>query len=426
MHHFVYRQGELFAEEVPVSRIAEEVGTPVYIYSAATLRRHYRVFDEAFSDLPHLVCYSVKANSNLAVLRLLAREGAGADIVSGGELFRALRAGIPPERIVFSGVGKTEREMEEALSAGILMFNVESLGELEALSRVARRLGRPAPFSIRVNPDVDPRTHPYISTGLKKNKFGLPEEVAYRAYLRAKEDPYLRPVGVDCHIGSQLTELSPFVEALRRLKGLYLRLREEGFEELRYLDLGGGLGIVYGEEEPPPPAAYAEAIKREFRDLDAVLVLEPGRVIAGNAGILVTRVLYVKTNPPSGESSEGRTFVIVDAGMNDLIRPTLYQAYHRISPVRERPGIESIRADVVGPICESGDFLARERRLPPVSPGDLLCVFSAGAYGFVMASNYNSRPRAAEVLVDGERYFVVRKREDYEDLVRLEEIPDEL
>ena len=426
MHHFVYRQGELFAEEVPVSRIAEEVGTPVYIYSAATLRRHYRVFDEAFSDLPHLVCYSVKANSNLAVLRLLAREGAGADIVSGGELFRALRAGIPPERIVFSGVGKTEREMEEALSAGILMFNVESLGELEALSRVARRLGRPAPFSIRVNPDVDPRTHPYISTGLKKNKFGLPEEVAYRAYLRAKEDPYLRPVGVDCHIGSQLTELSPFVEALRRLKGLYLRLREEGFEELRYLDLGGGLGIVYGEEEPPPPAAYAEAIKREFRDLDAVLVLEPGRVIAGNAGILVTRVLYVKTNPPSGESSEGRTFVIVDAGMNDLIRPTLYQAYHRISPVRERPGIESIRADVVGPICESGDFLARERRLPPVSPGDLLCVFSSGAYGFVMASNYNSRPRAAEVLVDGERYFVVRKREDYEDLVRLEEIPDEL
>jgi len=426
MHHFVYRQGELFAEEVPVSRIAEEVGTPVYIYSAATLRRHYRVFDEAFSDLPHLVCYSVKANSNLAVLRLLAREGAGADIVSGGELFRALRAGIPPERIVFSGVGKTEREMEEALSAGILMFNVESLGELEALSRVARRLGKPAPFSIRVNPNVDPKTHPYISTGLKKNKFGLPEEVAYRAYLRAKEDPYLRPVGVDCHIGSQLTELSPFVEALRRLKGLYLRLREEGFEELRYLDLGGGLGIVYGEEEPPPPAAYAEAIKREFRDLDAVLVLEPGRVIAGNAGILVTRVLYVKTNPPSGESSEGRTFVIVDAGMNDLIRPTLYQAYHRISPVRERPGIESIRADVVGPICESGDFLARERRLPPVSPGDLLCVFSAGAYGFVMASNYNSRPRAAEVLVDGERYFVVRKREDYEDLVRLEEIPDEL
>ncbi len=423
MHYFEYRHGELHAEGVPVARIAEEVGTPVYIYSAATLRRHFRVFDEAFQDVPHLVCYSVKANSNLAVLHLLAREGAGADIVSGGELFRALRAGIPPEKIVFSGVGKTEREMEEALSAGILMFNVESLGELETLSRVARRLGKPAPFSIRVNPNVDPKTHPYISTGLKKNKFGLPEEVAYQAYLRAKEDPYLEPVGVDCHIGSQLTEISPFVEALKRLKTLYLRLREEGLD-LRYLDLGGGLGIVYGEEEPPPPAAYAEAIKQELRDLETTLILEPGRVIAGNAGILVTRVLYVKAHPPGPEDPEARTFVIVDAGMNDLIRPTLYQAYHQIKPVREIPGGETIRADVVGPICESGDFLARERHLPPVSPGDLLAVFSAGAYGFVMSSNYNSRPRAAEVLVDGDRFFVVRKRETYEDLVRLEELPE--
>lgn len=425
MHYFQYRQGELHAEEVPVRKIVEAVGTPVYIYSAATLRRHFRVFDEAFSDIPHLVCYSVKANSNLAVLRLLSREGSGADIVSGGELYRALKAGIPPERIVFSGVGKTEQEIEEALSAGILMFNVESLGELEALSRVAQRLGKPAPFAIRVNPDVDPRTHPYISTGLKKNKFGLPEEVALKAYLKAREDPFLQPVGVDCHIGSQLTEISPFVEALRRLKALYLRLKEEGLP-LRYLDLGGGLGIVYGEEEPPPPEEYARALKEELSGLpETTLILEPGRVIAGNAGILVTRVLYVKSYPPKGEEP-GRNFVIVDAGMNDLIRPAFYQAYHRIAPVREIPGEETIRADVVGPICESGDFLARERNLPPVSPGDYLAVFSAGAYGFVMSSNYNSRPRAAEVLVDGERFFVVRKRETYEDLVRLEEIPEGL
>ncbi|QJA06137.1 diaminopimelate decarboxylase [Thermosulfurimonas marina] len=424
MHHFHYHKRELYAEEVPVARIVEEVGTPVYIYSAATLRRHFRVFREAFSGIPHLLCYSVKANSNLAVLALLAREGSGADIVSGGELYRALRAGIPPEKIVFSGVGKTEKEMEEALSAGILMFNVESLGELEALSRVARRLGRKAPLAIRVNPDVDPRTHPYISTGLKKNKFGLPEGLAFQAYLRAKEDPYLEPVGVDCHIGSQLTEISPFVEALRRLKTLYLRLREEGLP-LRYLDLGGGLGIVYGEEEPPPPREYAEALLREMRDLpETTLILEPGRVIAGNAGILVTRVLYVKHHPPTEENPEGRTFVIVDAGMNDLIRPTLYQAYHRIQPIRETLEGETLVADVVGPICESGDFLARERRLPAVRPGELLAVMSAGAYGFVMSSNYNSRPRAAEVLVDGARFFVVRKRETYEDLVRLEEIPE--
>jgi len=426
MHYFHYQKGELYAEEVPVARIVEAVGTPTYIYSAATLRRHFRVFREAFSGIPHLICYSVKANSNLAVLRLLAREGSGADIVSGGELYRALKAGIPPQKIVFSGVGKTEREMEEALRAGILLFNVESLGELETLSRVARRLNLRASLAIRVNPDVDPRTHPYISTGLKKNKFGLPEELAYQAYLRAKEDPYLEPIGVDCHIGSQLTEISPFVEALRRLKVLYVRLREEGLP-LRYLDLGGGLGIIYGEEEPPPPQEYAEAICREVRDLpQTTLILEPGRVIAGNAGILVTRVLYVKHFPPTEENPEGRTFVIVDAGMNDLIRPTLYQAYHRIQPVKEDPAREAVMVDVVGPICESGDFLARERKLPAVNPGELLAVMSAGAYGFVMSSNYNSRPRAAEVLVDGSQFFVVRKRESYEDLSRLEEIPGSL
>ncbi len=422
MHYFHYRQGELFAEEVPVREIVQEVGTPLYIYSARTLRRHLRVFQEAFADIPHLICYSVKANSNLAVLHLLGRLGAGADIVSGGELHRALRAGIPPERIVFSGVGKTEEEMEAALSAGILMFNVESLGELELLSRVAQRLGTKAPVSIRVNPNVDPKTHPYISTGLKKNKFGLPEEVAYEAYQRIKADPHLEAVGVDCHIGSQLTELSPFVEALQRLRAFWERLTAEGFS-LRYLDLGGGLGIVYDQEEPPPPVEYAEALKREIRGLSSTLILEPGRVIAGNAGILVTRVLYLKEMPPTEEEREGKRFIIVDAGMNDLIRPAFYQAYHRIIPVREIPGGETVKVDVVGPICESGDFLARERPLPPVKPGELLAVLSAGAYGFVMASNYNSRPRAAEVLVDGDRFFVVRKRETYEDLTRLEEIP---
>ena len=425
MHYFEYHHGELLAEKVPVKKIVEEVGTPVYIYSAATLRRHLQVFSEAFSDIPHLICYSVKANSNLAILKLLGKLGAGVDIVSGGELYRALKAGIPPEKIVFSGVGKTEREMEEALSAGILMFNVESLGELEALRRVAQKIGKPAPFSIRVNPNVDPKTHPYISTGLKKNKFGLPEEVAFEAYRKAKDDPFLHPLGIDCHIGSQLTEISPFIEALRRLKDLYQRLLAEGFE-LHYLDLGGGLGIVYGNEEPPPPAEYAEALKQELRDLPCTLILEPGRVIAGNAGILVTRVLYVKSNPPSPGEKQGKNFVIVDAGMNDLIRPAFYQAYHRILPVREISGKETIVADVVGPICESGDFLAKERPLPPISPGDLLAVFSAGAYGFVMSSNYNSRPRAAEVLVDGEHFFVVRKRETYEDLVRLETIPEEV
>ncbi len=423
MHHFQYHHGELWAEKVPVRRIVEEVGTPVYIYSSATLRRHFRVFEEAFADIPHLVCYSVKANSNLAVLKLLGDLGAGADVVSGGELFRALKAGLPASKIVFSGVGKTEIEMEEALQAGILMFNVESLGELETLARVAERLGRVAPFSIRVNPNVDPKTHPYISTGLRKNKFGLPEEMARSAYQWARKQPYLKAVGLDCHLGSQLTEIAPFVEALKRLKALYQDLCEEGIE-LQYLDLGGGLGIVYGEEEPPPPAEYAKALKKELQGLPCTLILEPGRVIAGNAGILVTRVLYVKHNPPLAEEKAGKNFVIVDAGMNDLIRPAFYQAYHRIAPVKEVPGEEVLLADVVGPICESGDFLARERPLPPVSPGDLLAVFSAGAYGFVMSSNYNSRPRAPEVLVDGGRFFVVRKRETYEDLVRLEEIPE--
>ena len=414
MHHFQYRENELYAEEVPVRQIARKVGTPFYLYSAATLRRHYRVFDQAFKTLPHLVCYAVKANSNLAVLRLLAREGAGADIVSGGELFRALKAGIPAEKIVFSGVGKTAREIRLALKAGILMFNVESLEELKSIARIARKMGKKAPIAIRVNPDVNPKTHPYISTGLKENKFGLDVETAFKAYQLAKEDPYLEIVGIDCHIGSQLTQLSPFVEALRRIKAFLKRLATVGIS-VRYLDLGGGLGIVYGEEEPPPPEKYAQALIEELNDLSVTLILEPGRVLVGNAGILVTKVLYYKETP-------AKKFLIVDAGMNDLLRPAFYQAYHEIIPVlkKERP---SIVADVVGPICETGDFLARERELPLVKPGELLAVMSAGAYGFVMASNYNSRPRPAEVMVNGGEFYVVRRRETYAKLVAGEKIP---
>ena len=414
MHHFQYRENELYAEEVPVRQIARKVGTPFYLYSAATLRRHYRVFDQAFKTLPHLVCYAVKANSNLAVLRLLAREGAGADIVSGGELFRALKAGIPAEKIVFSGVGKTAREIRLALKAGILMFNVESLEELKSIARIARKMKKKAPIAIRVNPDVNPKTHPYISTGLKENKFGLDVETAFKAYQLAKEDPYLEIVGIDCHIGSQLTQLSPFVEALRRIKAFLKRLATVGIS-VRYLDLGGGLGIVYGEEEPPPPEKYAQALIEELNDLSVTLILEPGRVLVGNAGILVTKVLYYKETP-------AKKFLIVDAGMNDLLRPAFYQAYHEIIPVlkKERP---SIVADVVGPICETGDFLARERELPLVKPGELLAVMSAGAYGFVMASNYNSRPRPAEVMVNGGEFYVVRRRETYAKLVAGEKIP---
>ena len=313
MHYFGYKNGELYCEEVPVKKILEDVGTPVYIYSAKTIKRHYKVFEESFSDIDHLICYSVKANSNIAILSLLRQLGSGADIVSGGELKRALRAGIEPQKIVFSGVGKTPEEMKFALSAGILMFNVESLEELETLGEVARRLGKKAPFALRVNPDVDPQTHPYISTGLKKSKFGIPEEFVIEAYKKARENPYLQPVGIDAHIGSQITSISPFISALDRLKKVWKELVNFGLE-LKYLDIGGGLGIVYDDEEPPLPQEYADAIIKEGKDLQATIILEPGRVIVGNAGILVTKVLYTKENIL-------KKFVIVDAGMNDLIRP---------------------------------------------------------------------------------------------------------
>lgn len=396
-------------------RIAEEVGTPVYVYSHATLLHHYRVFDGAFSDIPHVTCFSVKANSNIAILRLLGSLGGGVDIVSGGELFRSLKAGIPPEKIVYSGVGKTLEEIEYALHEDILMFNIESTQELEAISACAVRMNRRARIALRVNPDVDPNTHPYISTGMKNHKFGIAIDAAVEAYERARGLKNIDVVGVDCHIGSQLTEVAPFVDALKRLRVLIEVLNERGIP-IKYLDLGGGLGIVYDREAPPQPSEYARAIIDELNGLPCTLIFEPGRVIVGNAGVLITKVLYTK-------KTENKTFVITDAGMNDLVRPSLYGSYHHIQPLEEVDG-EVQLVDVVGPICESSDFLARERGLPPLRSGDCLAVMSAGAYGFSMSSNYNSRPRAAEVLVAGDRHHVIRSRESLEDLTRNEVVPD--
>ena len=422
MNHFQYRDGEMFAEEVPVKRIAKEIGTPVYIYSLATLTRHYRVFDEAFAKVPHIVCFSVKANSNLALLRALAKQGSGFDIVSGGELFRALKAASDPKKIVFSGVGKKRDEIEYALRSGILMFNVESEDELLAINDIARAMGTKAPISLRINPDVDPQTHPYISTGMKKAKFGVEIQKSAETYKKAVSLANVQVVGVDCHIGSQLTSLAPFVDALARVREYLDRvlvgsLQKQG-AQIRYLDLGGGLGINYNDETPPEPAQYANAIIEGLQGLDVTLILEPGRVIVGNAGILVTEVLYLKEN-------EERKFVIVDAGMNDLIRPALYGSYQAVRSVLETDG-EKIVADVVGPICESGDFFAKDREIARPQRGDLLAIMSAGAYGFTMASNYNSHPKAPEVLVDGDKYYVVRRRESFEDLINGEAVPEAL
>jgi diaminopimelate decarboxylase len=417
VHHFDYRRGQLFAEEVPVRAVAEKAGTPVYIYSAATLRRHFRVFDRAFASIPHVICFSVKANSNLAVLRLFANEGSGFDIVSGGELFRSLKAGAAPERIVFSGVGKQKEEIEAALRAGILMFNVESEEELTLLNEVALRVGKKAPISVRINPDVDPKTHPYIATGMKKSKFGIDIGRASEEYRRARAMEGLEVVGVDCHIGSQLTSVSPFVDALARVRGFVENLNREG-ARIRYLDLGGGLGIRYKDEEPPDPKSYAEALLDGLKRLDVTLILEPGRVLVGNAGIFVTQVLYLKD---TGE----KRFVVVDGGMNDMIRPALYGSYQEILPVTQREA-GKIVADVVGPVCESGDFFAKEREMSKPAAGDLLAIMGAGAYGFTMASNYNTRPRPAEVLVDGGEFYTIRRRETLDDLIRGEAIPPAL
>jgi diaminopimelate decarboxylase len=418
MHHFDYRGGELHAEDVNLTNLAQTVGTPFYCYSTATIERHYRVFAEAFADVDALVCYSVKANSNQAVIATLGRLGAGADVVSEGELLRALAAGIPPQKIMFSGVGKTPRELALAVEHGILCVNVESEAEIEQLATIAAEKGRTADISIRVNPDIDAKTHAKIATGKAENKFGIPISRAREVYARAAKLGGVRIAGVDMHIGSQIVELDPFGDAFALLADFVRTLRADG-HSIVHIDLGGGLGIPYRDDnEPPPdPAAYAAIVKRAAAGLGCKLIFEPGRLIVGNAGILVTRVLYVKPG-------EAKTFVIIDAGMNDLVRPTLYDAHHEILPVRQAAaGAPRIVADVVGPVCESGDFLALERSIPVPRPGDLLAVMSAGAYGAVQAGTYNTRPLIPEVLVRAGDWALVRPRLDADKLIALDRLP---
>jgi len=417
MDHFHYRNGQLMAENVPLEQIAAQVGTPVYVYSTATLKRHYRVFSEAFQGLDALVCFAVKANSNIAVLRVLAKAGAGADVVSLGELNRALKAGIPASKIAFAGVGKTRAEMAAALEAGIMQFNAESEAELEVLNEVAEGMGLVAPVSVRVNPDVDAKTHAKISTGKSENKFGIAWQKVDAVYARIGELANLKAVGVDLHIGSQLTDLEPFRLAFERVVGLVKDLRAKG-HDIRHIDLGGGLGIPYDPEAaaPPAPADYGAMIREVLGDMDCTIILEPGRLIAGNAGLLLTEMLYEK-------QGENRTFYILDAAMNDLSRPAMYDAYHAIVPVAEPTGGETLKADFVGPICESSDVFAKQRTTAPLKAGDLVAIKSAGAYGAVMASTYNSRPLVPEVLVNGDKVAVIRKRQSLEDLLSLDEIP---
>ena len=415
MHHFEYRRGVLHAEDVPLAEIADAAGTPVFVYSRATLTRHYQVFEEPLQEVPHQVCYAVKACDSLGVLGLFAGLGAGFDIVSGGELYRCLAAGGDPKKIVYSGVGKTEAEIRAALGAEILMFNVESEQELSKINAVAGQMGKKARVSFRINPEVDPETHPYIATGLKENKFGTDVKQSLKLYQDCRKLANIEVVGVDCHIGSQLVSTKPFVAAMIKLVELVAKLRALDFE-IRYVDLGGGLGITYDQEEPPAPSEYAREVLLAAKDLECTLIFEPGRVLVGNAGLLLTRVLYTKETPV-------KNFVIVDAGMNDCIRPSLYGAFHQLQPARQQPVARDYRADVVGPICESGDFLAKGRALPRLAPGDLLALMSAGAYCMSMASNYNARPRPAEVMVSGREFQIIRKRESYEDLVRNETVP---
>jgi len=414
MNHFQYKGDELFAEDVAIKDIVAAVGSPVYIYSQATLERHFKAMDNAFASTPHTICYSVKANSNLAVLKTFINLGGGVDIVSGGELYRALAAGVDPKKVVYSGVGKRDDEIAYALETGILLFNVESEQELDRINEVAGRVGKKAGIAIRVNPDVDPETHPYITTGLKKAKFGINIERAMAQYARAKDMANLEILGIDCHIGSQLTKVSPFVDAIKKLKRLLVGVKDMGIQ-MKYLDLGGGLGIQYNDEAPPLPADYGTSILEETKDLGLHLLFEPGRNLVGNAGILVGTCLYTK-------KGEEKNFVIVDAGMNDLARPALYGSFHGVTPVKkDQDG--TIVGDIVGPICESGDFLVKEREFPNFKQGDQIAFLSAGAYGFTMSSNYNSRPRVAEVMVKGSRFEVVRSRETVEDLIKGERIP---
>jgi diaminopimelate decarboxylase len=410
VNHFQRKDGALSAEAIPLASLARAYGTPLYVYSTATLERHWKVLDRSLAGLRHLVCYAAKANGNLAVLRLFARLGAGFDIVSGGELYRVLKAGGDPRKVVYSGVGKTDEEIAFALSQRVLCLNVESGPELARVSLVARRLGVRAPVALRVNPDVDPRTHPYIATGLKKSKFGVSVDDARRLYLLAARDEALEVKGIACHIGSQITTVAPFLDAIARVRALAADLGRQGIRPT-HLDIGGGLGIRYRDEDPPHPDEYGRAVKRALRGWRGRVILEPGRVLVGNAGVLLTRVLYVKR-------TGRKVFAVVDAAMNDLVRPSLYGAHHDVEPVADTTGRPEAVLDVVGPVCESSDFLARGRRLPLPERGDLLCVRSAGAYGFAMASNYNARPRPAEVLVSGDTAYLVRRREAWPDLVR--------
>jgi len=417
MHHFTYRHGVLHAEGVDLAQIAASVGTPFYCYSTATLERHYKVFAGAFADVRSLVCYAMKANSNQAVVKTLANLGAGADVVSGGELLRARGAGIPPQRLMFSGVGKTAGELAAAVDEGILCINVESEPELDLLASIAASKGREASIALRVNPDVDAKTHAKIATGKSENKFGIPISRARDVYAHAAKLNGIRVVGVDMHIGSQITELTPFADAFALLSDFVRTLRADG-HHIEHVDLGGGLGIPYRDDnEPPPhPEAYADVVKRATRYLDCMLIFEPGRLLVGNAGILMTRVIYLKR--------EGKTFIVVDAGMNDLIRPTLYEAHHEIRPLKEPAlGAPRVIADVVGPVCESGDFLALDRDLVEPAPGDLLAVMSAGAYGAVQSGTYNTRPLVPEVMVRGAEWAVVRPRVTVEQLIDLDRLP---
>jgi diaminopimelate decarboxylase len=415
MHYFVYKNDDLYCENVPIADIAEQIGTPLYLYSYATITRHFRVFGDAFNDLDHLTCFSVKSNSSLAILRIFALHGGGADVVSGGELFRALRAGIAPDKIVYSGVGKTLEEMKLALNSNILMFNVESDQELQLLNITAKDMGCKATIAIRINPEVEPKTHPYLATGHSENKFGIPLKDSLNTYESAKQLENIDVKGISCHIGSQLTDIDPFLEALRKLKDILKELTKMAFD-IKFLNLGGGLGITYSDEKPPHPLEYAKALKEIIGKDNITLILEPGRVIIGNAGILVTRVLYTK-------STKNKRFIIVDAGMNDLIRPTLYNSFHAIQPVKMTHS-EMLVADLVGPVCETGDFFVKDKKMPPFKSGDLVAIMSAGAYSFSMASNYNSRPRPAEVMVKGKIFSLIRSRETYNDLIHGEVIPE--
>ncbi len=413
MQDFIYKDGMLHCEDLPLAELADSVGTPCYIYSKQALVRAYNEMDQVFAGVDHMTCFAVKSNGSLAVLKLLADQGAGMDIVSAGELYRSLKAGVAGERIVFSGVGKTNNEIRYALESGILCFNVESMPELAAIDQAARNLGTIASVSFRINPDVESNTHEYTSTGTKKAKFGIPYDSALDCYRELRKLKNLKAYGIDIHIGSQITELEPFVQGVKRLAEIFVRLQEEGFQ-LEVIDIGGGLGIRYHDESPPSPAEYAEALIPILKPLNCRVILEPGRYISGQAGALLSRVTYFK-------ETGVKNFAVVDAGMNDLLRPSLYNAYHQVLPVLESSA-RTAKMDVVGPMCETGDWLAKDRLLPVPEPGDLLAVLSAGAYSFTMSSNYNARPRGAEVLVDGASYKVIRRAETFEDLIRGEEV----